>query len=75
MLRLSAERDRFQVIDDQWGVPTAATSIAETPAKRPLHSLLDCHRLEQSLETRRPAWRAGVAAAVDEIVAAAATKD
>ena len=137
MLRFSAERDKLQVIDDQWGAPTGATLIAEvtakaidvasgsaamhgiyhlapagettwyryarfliqrarnvgwpvivspddivpvgteafsTPAKRPLNSRLDCHRLEQSLGMRMPDWREGVAAVVDEIAATAAKR-
>jgi dTDP-4-dehydrorhamnose reductase len=51
------------------------TEAFPTPAKRPLNSRLDCHRLEQSLGMRMPDWREGVAAVVDEIAATAAKKD
>jgi dTDP-4-dehydrorhamnose reductase len=41
-------------------VAAVPTSEFPTPAKRPLNSRLNCHKLEQALHLQLPAWQTGV---------------
>jgi dTDP-4-dehydrorhamnose reductase len=41
-------------------VAAVPTSEFPTPAKRPLNSRLNCHKLEQALQLQLPAWQTGV---------------
>jgi dTDP-4-dehydrorhamnose reductase len=41
-------------------VAAVSTSEFPTPAKRPLNSRLNCHKLEQALHLQLPAWQTGV---------------
>jgi dTDP-4-dehydrorhamnose reductase len=41
-------------------VAAVPTSEFPTPAKRPLNSRLNCHKLENALHLQLPAWQTGV---------------
>jgi dTDP-4-dehydrorhamnose reductase len=60
-------RKIFEYADKNISVTPIATSDYPTPAARPLHTILDCARIERTFGISQPDWRIGLRQVIDAL--------